>query len=169
MLCAWARLRTVAVAALVAAAVASCGILPKKERSEAPSGALAQAVAAYKAGRDDQAARLLRPLAEQGDPEAQTYLGILYREGRGVPIDHVEAVNWFYKAAERKHPLAQYNLGIVWGSGNGVPQNDEAAAKWYRLAADQGLAEAQFALGYMYAHGRGVPRDLKEARKWYER
>ena len=36
----------------------------------------------------------LRTCAEQGDASAQTILGIMYANGRGVPKDDVEAARW---------------------------------------------------------------------------
>jgi len=42
-----------------------------------------------------------RQAAEQGDPFAQASLGILYRFGKGIPRDYVEAFMWFYLAANQ--------------------------------------------------------------------
>ena len=33
--------------------------------------------------------------AEQGDAEAQNYLGLMYDSGRGVPLDDKQAVVWY--------------------------------------------------------------------------
>jgi TPR repeat protein len=43
--------------------------------------------------------RLWRPLAEQGDAKAQTALGRLYAQGRGVPRDYATAIRWYRKVA----------------------------------------------------------------------
>ena len=43
----------------------------------------------------------LRKAAEQGDAGAQVWLGVLYRDGRGVPQDYVEAHKWSNLAASR--------------------------------------------------------------------
>ena len=40
-----------------------------------------------------------RPLAEQGDAQAQYRMGVLNREGLGVPQDFAEAVRWYRRAA----------------------------------------------------------------------
>jgi TPR repeat protein len=40
--------------------------------------------------------------AEQGDAEAQYYLGLMYDRGQGVPQDHAEAVKWLRRAAEQR-------------------------------------------------------------------
>ena len=36
--------------------------------------------------------------AEQGDAEAQYYLGVMYREGQGVDKSDSSAIRWFAKA-----------------------------------------------------------------------
>ncbi len=105
--------------------------------------------------------------ADQGNVEAQFYLGAAYYEGKSVPQDFKEAVKWFHLAAEQGNALAQYNLGVAYAAGKGVPQDFKEAVRWYRLAADQGNVEAQFCLGVAYATGIGVPQDDKEAVKWY--
>ena len=108
-----------------------------------------EAKSAYDRGDLALAARLLRPLAEQGNAGAQTMLGSMYSEGQGVPQDNQEALKWYRKAAEQGYALAQFNLGVMYGSGRGVPQDAEEAAKWYRKAAEQGHAGAQVDLGVM--------------------
>jgi uncharacterized protein len=76
-------------------------------------------------GRQDYATalRLVRPLAQGGDPNAQLMLGTMYALGYGVSRNYTEAVNWFRKAAEQGHPTAQGNLGMAYLSGQGVQQN----------------------------------------------
>ena len=49
------------------------------------------AVAANKRGDYPQAARLFRPLAEQGDARAQAGLAAMYVIGQGVPQDLIRA------------------------------------------------------------------------------
>ena len=44
---------------------------------------------------------LLRPLADQGDADAQTYVGLIYDHGYGVPQNYAEAVSWYRKAADQ--------------------------------------------------------------------
>ncbi len=107
-----------------------------------------------------------RPLAEQGDVDAQFNLGVRYVTGEGVPQDDNEALRWFRRAAEQGDADAQFNLGIGYDLGRGVPQDDTEALRWFRRAAEQGLAVAQLNLGVMYAQGQGVPQDYVQARMW---
>src|SRR5689334_2503681 len=73
------------------------------------------------------ALRILRPLAEQGDVQAQFNLGAMHEQGLGVPKNDAEAVNWFRKAAEQGFAGAQYLLGLMYHEGLGVPKNDVEA------------------------------------------
>ena len=57
------------------------------------------AVSAYDRGDYMRAAQLLRSLAEQGDAEAQSKLGLMYAKGQGVPQDFVRAYMWYTFAA----------------------------------------------------------------------
>ncbi len=109
-----------------------------------------------------------RLAAEQGDPGAQSNLGVMYLNGRGVPRDQTEAVRWYRLAADQGDARAQYNLGVLYGNGRGVPQDQTEAVRWFRLAADQGDADAQFNLGFMYATGVGVSQDYVAAHMWYD-
>ena len=122
--------------------------------------------AAYQRGDYATVMRLLRPLADQGQAQAQYNLGVIYDKGLGVPQDYAEAVKWYRLAAEQSYTLAQHNLGNMYRDGQGVPQDYAEAVKWYRLAAEQGQAPAQSNLGVMYATGQGVPQDYAEAVKW---
>jgi len=122
---------------------------------------------AYKHGDYATALSEWRPLAEQGDALAQYNLGVLYRKGRGVPQDDVQARQWYEKAAAQGQAKAQYNLGTLYLNGGGVPKDYQQALRWFRMAADQGEALAQTKIGIMYDDGQGVPHDFVKAHKWY--
>jgi TPR repeat protein len=106
--------------------------------------------------------------AEQGQVNAQSNLGLMYAEGRGVPRNYVEAVRWYTKAAEQGDAGAQGNLAIMYQLGRGVVRDQAAAIRWYRKAADQGEPNAQYNLGRMYERGQGVPLDLVQAYFWLD-
>jgi TPR repeat protein len=60
--------------------------------------------------------RLWRPLAAQGDAKAQTALGRLYAQGRGVLRDYAVAISWYRRAAdqgdeEAEEALTRLNAG----------------------------------------------------------
>ena len=91
-------------------------------------------IAAYYRQDYATAYRLLRPLADQGNANAQTKLGLIYGLGLGVPEDDAAAVSWFRKAADQGHAPAQYTLGFMYGNGVGVPQDYVQAHKWFNLS-----------------------------------
>ncbi len=131
------------------------------------AGTIDDASAAYYRGDYKLVMRLVRPLAEQGNAEAQSILGLLYNTGQGVPVDYAEAARWLRRAAEQGKAPAQFGLGGLYANGQGVPQDYVEAARWYRRSAEQGFAVAQTELGVFYANGQGVPRDDVLAYMWF--
>jgi TPR repeat protein len=67
-----------------------------------------------------------RKSADQGDAEAQSDLGYMYAEGKGVPQDYTEAVRWYHKAADQGYARGQDGLGYAYSHGAGVPQRVKA-------------------------------------------
>jgi TPR repeat protein len=59
-------------------------------------------VAAYETGDYTTALKEWRPLAEQGDAQAQNNLGMMYDYGYGVPENDAKTVRWYRKAAEQR-------------------------------------------------------------------
>jgi len=89
--------------------------------------------------------------AEQGDHEAQTWLGYMYANGFGFPEDDAKAMEWYTKAAEQGRRQAQYRLGkMLYAAGTGVPEDYVQAYKWVVLA----LMGTQQLVG----HGAFAPR-----------
>ncbi len=56
---------------------------------------IAEGLAAYERGDYATALRELRPLANQGDADAQHNLGLMYYKGQGVAQDQAVAVKWY--------------------------------------------------------------------------
>ncbi len=147
-------------AVMAAAVVAGAGNL-----AGFPEGA-----AAFKARDFAAAARLWRPLAEEGHLEAQFGLGEIHeRGGNGVARDYVRAAEWYLLAAEQGLADAQFNLGNLFGLGKGVAQDAKQTIEWHLKAAAQGHARAQLSLGRSYESGAGVPQDYAEAAAWYRK
>ncbi len=94
-------------------------------------------------GDPTQNVRLLRPLAEKGNPLAQYNLAVLYANGSGVRRDYQEAAKWYRLSAAQGTKLAQYQLGVFYADGKGVKQHFVRAYMWYTLAAAKGHVEAK--------------------------
>jgi TPR repeat protein len=138
--------------------------LPRAEAQE-----LASADSAYKRGDYATVLQLMRPLADAGNSRAQTYMGILYDNGQGVPQDDAQAVVWYRKAADQGDARAQTHLAAAYESGRGVTRDLAQATELYRKAADQQHVAAEYTLGKMYAAGRGVPQDYAQAAEWFRK
>jgi TPR repeat protein len=62
---------------------------------------VAESMALFDDGKTKEAVAQLTKLAQDGDPEAQNLLGVLYDNGQGVVQDYPSARAWFEKAAAR--------------------------------------------------------------------
>lgn len=82
----------------------------------------------------DTTFKLLKPLANHGNAQAQYMVGVLYFSGEGVERNYAEARNWFRKAADQGDKLAQGKLGLMY-DGYGVKQDYQEAYFWKLLAA----------------------------------
>lgn len=100
----------------------------------AAAGPLEDANSAYQREDYMRAAQLYRPLAEQGDAQAQRYLGRMYYKGQGVPQDYQEALNWYRKAAKQGDEMSQLDLGRMYYKGQGIPQDFIRAHMWINTA-----------------------------------
>jgi hypothetical protein len=89
---------------------------------------------AYAAHNYVRAAQIFLPLAEQRDGRAQTYLGVMYLRGQGVPQNFAVAAYWLHLASAAGVPTAQYFFGLMNDKGQGVPQDFVLAQAWLNLA-----------------------------------
>jgi predicted nucleic acid-binding Zn-ribbon protein len=96
---------------------------------------------AYDRANYATALRIWLPLAQQGDAQAQNYVGEIYEKGLGLEADYALAAEWFRKAAEQGNSRARINLGYLYESGLGVPRDLVTAMNWYRLAS--GLTDGE--------------------------
>lgn len=129
--------------------------------------AIADGLAAWRAGDYSQAHAMWLPAAEAGDPQAKFLLSELYAHGKGVAQDQAVALSWLTEAAEGGYAPACYNLGDRYLNGLGVVADPAKAAFWWRRAAVQGLMLAQYNLGTLYYRGLGLPADPVQAAWWY--
>lgn len=126
-----------------------------------------EGLAAYEAGNYQKALELFKAFAEQGDADAQVFLGIMYSKGQGVPKDYRKALKWYRKAAEQGHASAQYNLGIMYGNSKGVPKDYVQAHKWFSLTASrsQGQDHEHSVKNRDVIEKRMTPAQVAEAQK----
>ena len=104
--------------------------------------------------------------AKEGDPLAQTLVGICYVNGVCVSKDADEAKKWLRKAAEQGFAKAQmkYASALCDSEDEGVVAE---GVQWCTKAATQGYLEAQQWLGIMYSLGLFVEKDDNKSFEWY--
>ena len=114
-----------------------------------------------------KAVKLMRPLADNGYPDAQYYMGYMYEYGYGVTQDDAVSLDWYIKAASSGSTRSMINLGLMYEYGDGVEQNYATALAWYKAAANAGDARAATSIGWLYQNGKGVEQDDATAFAWY--
>lgn len=109
-----------------------------------------------------EAINIWKPLAEQGNVEAQSWMGEVFYYGNGVSIDLSESEKWHLLAAKQGDKYSQKIMGII----NSNNKNYATAVDWFKSSAQQNDAFSQYSLCTLYNAGLGVPQDYKEAIKW---
>ncbi len=136
----------------------------------AHGGGLAAATTALRSGNYAGAYIELIELANEGDAQAQYFLGWMTDNGLGpTHLDPAAAFRWYKLAAEQGHNEAQFAVARALGIGRGTSRNMAEAMVWLRRSADAGQAPAMMALAVMLDEGRGVARDPEAALAWERR
>jgi hypothetical protein len=80
-----------------------------------------------------------KPLAEQGDAEAQYYVARIYANGMsGVAQDYAQAAEWYQRASAQNYKSATLELAYLYEQGLGVPQDRMRALNMQRAASGLG-------------------------------
>jgi TPR repeat protein len=74
---------------------------------------LADGLSAYEQGSYMKAAEIWASLANQGDAEAQFNLGVMFKNGIGVPQNDTEAMGWLRKSADQNHEHAKLIVDVI--------------------------------------------------------
>ena len=128
---------------------------------------LAKGLEAVEAGHWPTALAEFKPLANQGDPNAQVNMGNLYMRGLGVEQDYAMAYEWYAKAARQGHATGQNKLAVMHYYGLGVKENHAEAAHWFLKAAEQADPAAAMVIAELYDKGDGVPASKISAYVWF--
>ncbi len=119
---------------------------------------------AFEQGDYETAFKLWKPLAKNGDAEAENYMGVHYYTGLGVSRDFSRAIQWYESAAVKGHPGAQRHLGDMYYSGYGTRQDFYRAFMWYFAASQQGNQEAAYRLGAITSENKLTPNQQMHAK-----
>jgi predicted nucleic acid-binding Zn-ribbon protein len=99
---------------------------------------------AYDRANYASALKIWLPKAQEGDAQAQNYVGQIFEKGLGQAVDYQAALQWYRKAADQGNSEAQLNLGHLYEKGLGVAKDPQAAMDWYRKAAGLSSEGLQF-------------------------
>jgi TPR repeat protein len=140
----------------------------------------------YKQSDIENAVKIIKPLADQGDPTAQYDLAMIYEYGEPSSDAANTYVDYCHKAAEQNFAPAErclglyhyetdhnYNMAFYWIKKSAEQGDSQAqtwlatfydmagdevkAAQWNAKAAAQGDPDGQTALGEAYMQGKGIP------------
>ncbi len=107
------------------------------------AASLKDAIDFYKRGAFESAAPILERLADAGDPVASFWLGSMWHQGHGKPVNYRTAHHLYRLSAYHGNADAQNNLGLLYRDGRGVEKNLVVSYAWISLAAGQGNVVAE--------------------------
>ena len=110
----------------------------------------------------DRAAAELEQIARQGDPHAQYFMGLLFRDGGLLVPDAEQAKHWLELSAQEL-PDAQYALGKLYLSDDSDMHDPAKGLYWLHQAADSGHEYAAYRLGKEYLAGENISKDAAKA------
>ena len=145
-------------------------LLEKAAAAGHPTANYNLALALLATGReadDKRAIASLEVAAKTGVGDAMHALGILAKQGRGMPASEEVSARWMKQAAAAGNIPGTVEYAIMLFNGIGTAKDEAAAAKLFRRAAAQGNPVAQNRLAKLYQFGLGVPPDTIEAVAWH--
>ncbi len=104
---------------------------------------LDDAIESMRIGDFAEAFCIMKPLAEQGNIEAQYNLGWMYHNGYGLRVNDHLALEWWRLASGQGHSDASFSIGMLYDLGEGqISRNPQKAVDYYLLAARDHHEEA---------------------------
>ncbi len=131
--------------------------------SESLKAVFDQGIAAYDAGRYEEAFRLFQSIDGE-DVAAMRNEGLMLRTGQGVAKDPEAAQEILLRAAEAGLATAQYDLAEMLLNGEAGKPDPKAALPWLTAAAAAHHPIAEYRLGVFYEEGTLVEKNLGFAR-----
>ena len=125
----------------------------------------------------EQALRLFREEAEDGNALAMHDLRRMFADGLGMEIDTGTSFSWYAKALSdfediesvKENRYVEYRIGKMYAAGLGTEQDYEEAAGWFGEAVSKNHKYAQYSLAGLYSRGQGVEQNDETAFSLYLR
>ncbi|MBL8712985.1 MAG: sel1 repeat family protein [Alphaproteobacteria bacterium] len=132
---------------------------------------------AYTHKNYEMAYKLLLPLADAGNANAQVIIGKIYSNCLSVECDNMKAIKYWALASENGNARAAKEIAEMYKSGIAEgKQNEAAATRWfrkaaelYRVQAELGVADSEFSLGLLYGQGNGVSQNRDKQLEWFRK
>ncbi|MBN9452412.1 MAG: sel1 repeat family protein [Bosea sp.] len=145
-------------------------LLEKAAAAGHPAANYNLAIALLAANRqedDKRAVACLEIAAKAQVGDAMYALGVLAKQGRGMPASEEVAARWMKQASAAGNVPGEVEYAIMLFNGTGVEKDEAAAASLFRRAAWQGNPIAQNRLAKLYQFGLGIAPDTIEAAAWH--
>jgi uncharacterized protein len=108
------------------------------------------------------------------DKDANTMyvLGMMYRDGKTVDSDIVQATEWFKNSAENGNSNSMVELARAYSLDKeftGLDKNQAEAMRWIKNAEKSGNKKALYTMGTMYEEGFPFDRSYEKSVEYYKR
>lgn len=124
---------------------------------------VSDAVDSMRAGNYAEAYCVLKPYAEDGDPEAQYNIGWMYMNGYGLMMNDQLALEWWQRASDQGYIDATFSLAMLYSQGEGRVKADmDKAVEYYLMAVEDGHEDANLIIRSMLARNDTAIRSRKQ-------
>lgn len=95
-------------------------------------------------------------------------LGLIYQDGKGVPVDAVKAHDYMQQSANLGYSKAMTQLANLYFNGINKARDEQQALSWYKKAAAMGDSAALYQLGLFAETGVATKLDFAAAVSYYQ-
>lgn len=112
----------------------------------------------------DKAFLLYKLSADNGNPNAQTMLGIMYKNGEGTNEDYSKAIEYLEKTAKQNSDSAYLHLGYIYKDDTNSQKDFNKTFNYFSKASELNNYKAKFELAKMYIKGEGIEKNFEKAK-----
>lgn len=119
----------------------------------------------FEEDKNDEAYKIFKQLAEQGDAKSQNALGSGYQHGFWGEINLKQAIYWYQKSADQDFREAIYNIGAL----DFLNGNHKQALPYFEKSAKMNDPNALNMLGIYYSNGILFNQDYDKALEYFRK
>lgn len=125
---------------------------------------LSDAIRLFEKQQYEKAYSIFLPLAIDGDPTAEHYIGMCFRKGLYVNENQKEAFKWFLRSAEHGFLESQYIVGVSYSENPGFAGTPLSEAENNQFEAK--MNDNPHYIPFFYCDGVGVEPDNDKSFEW---